>query len=140
MMQSARVILALITVVLLAPIAACRGGGDMTSPGTSGSDLAGSWSRIGNVPGSSFELGLALSDTVITGTGTFAVEAGHAGTLMVSGFRSGTTVRLVIVTDAGVTEHFNGLLSAPDTLTGWFWVETQLAPDSVSMSLLRTAH
>ncbi len=139
MIQSSRKIFIATAVVLSAYVSACQSSDAVTSPNPS-SDLIGTWSRNGNVVGSSLGFALSAADTTLSGTGTFAIEAGMSGTLTVTGVRSGSTVNLVLLTNLGVREHFNGSLTGPDAMSGWFWVENQLAPDSVATSFTRTAH
>jgi hypothetical protein len=48
------------------------------------------WSTIATIPCSSIRFTLTVSDTTISGNGSFSVEAGRGGTLTVTGASSGT--------------------------------------------------
>ena len=63
---------------------ACSNSVDLADPNVIARELPGTWSRI-IAPGSSTVLQLTVHDSTITGTGTFAGEAGPSGTLVVTG-------------------------------------------------------
>ncbi len=104
--------------VIAAGASACGKSADITDPIVIARELGGTWSQVGLVPGSSTVFTLTVSDTTITGTGTFALEAGASGPLTVSGVIAGTQVNFDIVTSLGLTEHFTGQLTATNVLTG----------------------
>jgi len=77
--------------------------------------LAGTWAEDTTVPGVSFVLSLTTRDTLVSGTGTYAIEAGRSGTLSVTGTVTGSRVTLNIVYDYGPVSYFEG---APPTSSG----------------------
>jgi hypothetical protein len=92
-----------------------------------GTDLNGSWTQLGNVPGSSEQWTLSTADTVVSGTGSWTGEACCAGTLTVSGYMSRDSVHLFIthqVTAAAnlprdpFQTQFHGVLQSPTLLVG----------------------
>ncbi|HEY7877722.1 MAG TPA: hypothetical protein VIC55_05835, partial [Gemmatimonadaceae bacterium] len=60
----------------------------------------------------------SVRDTVVSGTGTWADEAGPSGNLTVTGFLRGSQIVLQIAQDDGETLHFNGTLTSIDVLGG----------------------
>ena len=111
----------LVTGSLTVALAGCKQS-DRTPTGSR--DLAsiveGAWTEAVTFPGISLVFSLESQDTVLTGTGTYAIEAGRSGTLIVTGFVSGTTVVLDIVRDFGSTDRFEGGLADRNTLSGVF--------------------
>jgi hypothetical protein len=89
-------------------------------------DLAGSWTKLDEVPGSSEHWVLSTQDTVVTGTGTWSAEACCGGTLTASGYVHGDSLHLEVtyLTDPRTgprdpyAAHFNGMLTSPNTLVG----------------------
>ena len=91
-------------------------------------DLQGSWGQYAGTPhpGTEFIMGLVVSSGTVTGTGTFAGEAGPFGALAISGSVARDTVHLQVVYNFDPqfralhpdTAHFSGVLSAADTLAG----------------------
>ncbi|HET9985347.1 MAG TPA: hypothetical protein VFQ38_17230 [Longimicrobiales bacterium] len=108
-------------VLLLALLAGCYG--DATSdsappPETFPAHLTGSWVRVQNVIGSSLRMTLSAHGATVTGTGSYAIEAGRSGTLAVSGAIAGTSIHLDVAFDYGTFAHFDGTLAAADVLSG----------------------
>lgn len=91
--------------------------GSVNGP-ASGGVLAGQWSQDSTVVGSSVVLSLAVTDTVVTGTGTYTIEAGRPGTLTVSGVATPTHVSLDLTYDTGALAHFDGTLPVGSVLSG----------------------
>ena len=54
----------------------------------------------------------------MTGTGTYAIEAGRAGPTTIDGAVSGRTLTLTITRDYGLVESFVGHLTDATHLTG----------------------
>lgn len=90
-------------------------------------DVQGSWGEQFSVPGNSFLMSLVESSGVVTGTGSFAGEAGPFGSLAVSGTVANDSLRLRIIynfephtfpTIAPDTAQFVGRLVATDTIDG----------------------
>jgi hypothetical protein len=115
---------------LAAPAASCGSESISTSLGAG---LNGTWQEVVSFPGISTTLHLAVSDTVVTGTGAYTIEAGRPGTIIVSGAISGSVVNLDLARSDSTTQHFRGTFTAPDLLTGISWFQ-----DPVSDSYRRS--
>ena len=79
-------------VLVMAPSCAGRS----TAPAT----LAGQWTHVraaGEPPGFFRQFRLTVTDTTLSGSGSFQGEAGPAGTIDVSGYVSGAAVHLDLV-------------------------------------------
>ena len=61
---------------------------------------------------------LAQDGNRVTGTGTYAIEAGREGLTTIDGTLSGRTLTLTITRDYGVRETFTGTLTDPAHLAG----------------------
>ncbi len=72
------------------------------------SDLSGQWAVTYSFPGSSFEFTLTQVNDSLHGTGSFAMEAGSAGTLDVRGAYARPAVALVFAYESGRHEYFTG--------------------------------
>jgi hypothetical protein len=90
-------------------------------------DLNGSWTQLGNIPGSSEQWTLSTADTVVSGNGTWTGEACCGGTQTISGYVSRDSVHLFIVNivTTGATlprdpfeTQFHGVLQSPTLLVG----------------------
>jgi hypothetical protein len=89
-------------------------------------DVQGEWQEPGLFPGSAFMLALTETAGVVTGTGTFAVEAGAGGTLVVSGSVRDDSLHLQVVAVVDPrfsgappdTSSFEAILAARDTING----------------------
>ena len=114
----------LVVVLTLAASTACSNSVDLADPNVIANELPGTWSRI-IAPGGSTVLQLTVHDSTITGTGTFAGEAGPSGTLSVSGTIAtgnfGPLVKIDSAQDNGPVGHFAGRLTTADTLDGSVW-------------------
>lgn len=102
------------------------------------SSLNGLWTRAGEVPGSSEQWNLSMTDTVISGTGTWTGEACCNGKLTAVGYVSRDSIHLDVkffddtASTAGTprfTEHVDAVQSTTDDLLGI------VRRDSVSASL-----
>ncbi len=103
---------------------------DATQPSTrpGPADITGSWSvGIGvPVPGVLFALSLRDSAQIISGTGTWANEAGPSGTLVANGTAAGDSLHLRIVYLPGPafgglkpdTAQLDGMLKTHDRIDG----------------------
>jgi hypothetical protein len=80
--------------------------------------LTGHWSEDSTVVGSSLVLSLSVNDTLVTGTGTYAIEAGRSGTLTVSGGVTAARVSLDFSYDYGAVAHFDGTPPTGTQLAG----------------------
>ena len=89
-------------------------------------DVQASWSATPTFPGNSFVMALQESSGTVTGTGTFAGEAGPFGALAISGSATPDSVHLQIVykfdpifnTLRQDTAQFSGALVTLDSLRG----------------------
>ena len=81
--------------------------------------LNGTWVEQNLVIGSAFVLQFTAQDTIVTGTGTYAIEAGRSGTLTVSGVvHDQQRLHLDIVYDYGPQSQFDGSLADQNALKG----------------------
>jgi hypothetical protein len=109
-----------IALSLIAGAFACSGD-SLTQSESIAARLAGTWSAAFDTPGNSLILSLSAHDSTVTGTGTFAGEAGPSGTLTGDGKVTGTTIDLDMLYDSGHQMHFRGNLTGFDHLSGiWF--------------------
>jgi hypothetical protein len=99
------------------------GDGQPTSPRAS--VLDGSWSRLDEVPGSSEHWTLSVTDTIVTGTGTWSGEACCSGPLSLLGYVSHDSLHadVTLTIQVGVPrppllEHVDLALQSPTTLIG----------------------
>ena len=91
-------------------------------------DIQGSWGQDfgGLLPGFEFIMALNESSGTVSGTGTYAGEAGPYGALAVSGTVARFTIHLRVIYNADPrfsglhpdTAQFDGVLSAADTISG----------------------
>jgi hypothetical protein len=104
--------------------AACSGRqADSTDPGITGArvggrNLAGTWAHTAIGPVYRESMTLAQTGDHVTGTGTYAIEAGRAGPTTIDGTVSGTTLTLTITRDYGLRETFSGALTDATHLVG----------------------
>ncbi|MBI3504417.1 MAG: hypothetical protein HY059_06215 [Proteobacteria bacterium] len=108
------------TVIAALAAGACsRAASDSLVPGPGVSNLlAGSWAQDGGVIGSAFNFTLTTKDTVVTGTGHYAIEAGRSGSLTVTGSITSTHVALDFAYDYGAVSHFDGTPPTATQLAG----------------------
>jgi len=71
-------------------------------------DLSGTWAATFSFPGSSLVLNLSQHGADITGTGTYVMEAGGAGTLQVVGTYAKPSVNLSLHYDSGQDRAYVG--------------------------------
>jgi hypothetical protein len=109
-----RRLIPLMPVLLATLLTACGGGGSepQTSP------LEAKWSQTQLVVGASLAMALHVTGTQVTGTGSYAVEAGRSGTLTVTGDANGGNVALTLKFDSGRTGLFSGSLTDTTHLDG----------------------
>ena len=81
-------------------------------------DVRGTWAADFRVPGASLVLDLTQAGGAIDGTGTYAIEAGRAGTLQVSGTYTRPRITLSITFDYGRTETYAGTVLDPQHMSG----------------------
>lgn len=80
--------------------------------------LAGTWAADYHLPGSSLVLDLSQTDATITGSGTYAGEAGPSGTLQVTGSYARPHVNLALQYDVGLTQTYVGTVVDSQHMTG----------------------
>ena len=116
-----------------AALVACSGS---TGPQTLADRLTGTWSENGlGQFGTSFIMVLAAHDTTVTGTGSYAIEAGRSGTVTVAGVIGDPNIILTITYDDSDVAHFNAQLQADNTLGGaWYTVS-----DPIEVSFTKQA-
>ena len=112
-MQIRRLMLA----VSLVSVAACSSS-DITNPNTIAAALRGTWTQTGLGVGSSRVFTLQVIGTTVTGTGSYAGEAGPFGNMTITGSITGTRIALDLAQDDDVTFHLNAMLSSPQILMG----------------------
>ena len=108
----------ILSTALLAVTACSSDNNGITDPVVIEQALVGTWlqSTISHGSGASFTL--AVTDSLVQGSGRWFGEASPGGTLVVNGFVSGASVILDIAEDNGTTLHLTGRLLEPDVLTG----------------------
>ena len=92
---------------------------DSTDPGILGErPVAGTWAHTAIGPVYRELMTLAQDGDRVSGTGTYAIEAGREGPTTISGTISGTTLTLTITRDYGLVESFTGRLTDATHLAG----------------------
>jgi hypothetical protein len=111
------------SVWLLALLAmSCSGAEPFLGPAS----IDGRWGHSGiSVPGSFFEMDLTSTGSTVSGSGSYAGEAGPAGTLAVAGTVDGITVHLDLTFNQQVPqvapatiEHFDGQFTSASVMEG----------------------
>ena len=116
----------LLGALLLAVGAACSNPADLTDPTVVAAELQGTWSRDFSLPGMSTVFVISVQDLTVSGTGTFAGEAGPSGTLSLSGQVTtqqlgGPLVHIDFTQSNGIVGHFSGSLTDANSLSGSLW-------------------
>ena len=81
-------------------------------------DVQGTWAADFNIPGAALVLDLTQNDSAVTGTGTYAIEAGRSGALRAVGTYARPAISLRITYDYGRTETFAGFVLDAQHMTG----------------------
>ena len=81
-------------------------------------DVQGTWDAEFNIPGAALVLDLSQSDSTVTGSGTYAIEAGRSGTVQEIGNYSRPAISLRITYDYGRAETFTGTVLNPQHMVG----------------------
>ena len=100
----------------------CSGAEPFTGPAV----IDGRWGLNGlSVPGNSFEMDLTSTASAVSGSGSFAGEAGPAGTLTVAGTVEGVLVHLDLTfsqqvprVEPATIEHFDGQFTSANVIEG----------------------
>lgn len=87
---------------------------DLAAPGA----LQGTWAADFNFPGASLVLNITQVDGSITGSGTYAMEAGRSGTLRLSGAYTPPDISLSLERDDGLKQTYNGTVLDSQRMTG----------------------
>jgi hypothetical protein len=107
----------LIRICLLAAaftLAGCGGGDSNGSP----PPVDGTWTAASQVVGSSLTLKLTTQSVAVSGTGTYAIEAGRSGTLTVDGKYQPPQVTLSFVYDYGDSASYTATFSDGNRMSG----------------------
>ena len=78
----------------------------------------GTWSAVYSIPGPSTLVTLHEFGSVLSGDGTYAVEAGPTGTLQVTGTVHFPAITMVLRRDTGFSQTFTGAFVNDRTLSG----------------------
>jgi hypothetical protein len=105
-------------VLALLAVSACNSGSDLTQPNVIEAALPGTWAISDVVPGSGTTLHLTVTETAISGDGTYAIEAGQGGTLSVQGEIAGSRVIIDFTRSDGIAAHYDATLKTHDVLRG----------------------
>ena len=101
---------------------------DSTSPSLTGDRLgdaaiSGTWANTAIGPFYRESMTLKQDGNHVTGTGTYAIEAGRTGPTTIDGTLAGTSVTLTIARDYGLVETFVGTLTDARHLAGTLSIE-----------------
>ncbi|HKT06933.1 MAG TPA: hypothetical protein VJR24_03470 [Gemmatimonadaceae bacterium] len=124
----------LITAVAVFALGAC-GADSAAGPQKLGQELVGTWSENTSVPGSFLIFTAVVSDTTVTGAGTYSLEGGGAGNLAVTGFITGSNILLQFAEDNGTTVHVNATLASHDQLNASLFTTSDPVPVTFSRLL-----
>jgi len=92
---------------------------DSTAPGILGErPVAGTWAHTVIGPAYREVMTLTQDGDRVSGTGTYAIEAGREGPTTIDGKTSGRTLTLTITRDYGLVESFTGRLTDATHLAG----------------------
>lgn len=96
---------------------------DSTSPRLTGDHsgstaVSGTWANSAIGPYYRESMTLTQTGDHVSGTGTYAIEAGRTGPTTIDGMLTGKTVTLAITRDYGLVETFTGSLTDATHLTG----------------------
>lgn len=117
----------LITAVTVFALSAC-GAANTTGPQKLGQELVGTWSENTSVPGAYLIFTAVVSDTTVTGAGTYSVEGGTAGNLALTGVINGSEIQLQLAQDNGITYHLNARLTSRNELEGGLFTTSDPVP------------
>jgi hypothetical protein len=120
----------------IAALAGCAGSLDLTNPRVVGEELRGTWSQVLSVPGAATVLELSVAGSIVSGSGSYAIEAGASGPLTVTGVISGSIITIQFTRSDGNVGHFHGQLISTDVLYGSLSYST----DPIVSEFRRTSH
>ena len=81
-------------------------------------NIGGTWAADFAIPGASLVLTIDQVDSSLTGSGTYAIEAGRAGTLQVVGTYACPTVTMSLQYDHGLRATFTGTVNGSRQMSG----------------------
>ena len=99
----------------------------------------GTWSAVYSIPGASTVVTLHQFGNVLSGDGTYAMEAGPAGTLQVSGTVHFPAITMVLRRDTGLSQTFTGAFLNDRTLSGTLADTVNGVPYQAPLTLRRVA-
>jgi hypothetical protein len=132
-----------VAALVLSVAAACSNPVDLNDPTVVAAELRGTWARSFSVPGVSTVFVISVQDLTVTGSGTFANEAGPSGTLAITGHvttqQTGRPlVQIDFAQSDGFTGHFEGTLTDTDSLYGSVWYSSAgITADPVTATFRR---
>jgi len=104
------------TLLLVAVLSVgCRDG---VAPHSNLVDIRGTWAAPSTVAGSGLVLNITQGDSVVAGTGVYAIEAGPSGTLQVSGVYAWPRLTLSLHYDTGRRETYAAILLDSRLMSG----------------------
>jgi hypothetical protein len=98
----------------LAFLCSCGGGGGSDLPQT----IDGTWNTTSPVAGSTIALTLKEQNTQVVGAGTYRIEAGASGALVVAGVHSSPLVTLELAYDNGNKATYAAALTDSTHMSG----------------------
>jgi hypothetical protein len=124
-----RALIVAASIFVAAGVAACDSGVVGVRPtvlaGIGAQLLAGTWAHSPAPPSYRETMTLTQRGDSVSGSGTFATEAGLSGTTSITGTFARDSLTLFIVRDIGVTEVFAGAFKDPTHLQGTLSIDGQ---------------
>ena len=116
--------------MLAATLCAC-GGGSVRS-------VEGTWQATDQAAGSALTLSLNEERGGVAGSGTYAIESGRTGTLLVTGStQSGANVHLYWTYDVGDRAEYVATLSDDDHMSGALTTQSASATQTQALAFVR---
>jgi hypothetical protein len=97
----------------------------------------GTWSAVYSIPGASTVVTLHEFGSVLSGDGTYAMEAGPRGTLQVTGTVHFPAITMLLRRDSGFSETFTGAFLNDRTLSGTLADTLNGVPHQMPLTLMR---
>jgi hypothetical protein len=110
--------------------------GGATEPASA---VAGDWAREQSVLGSRLEMTLVIDGQTVSGTGTYAIEAGRSGSLTIGGTYVGGKITLDLAYDYDdLVYHFEGHFTSSNRLMGTIRLTTAPENQALPVAFKRT--
>jgi len=111
-------------VIAAAAMLGCAGSGptDLTAEQRLEQQLPGRWAEVVPPMSGQIVMDLSVTDSVISGTGQYTVEAGRSGTLVVTGKIRGANADMSLTFDDNSVYDFNATIDLSHRLTGAYWL------------------